>query len=151
MSYFLCESSFILTQCIVLNLVDWFGVFPNKFIIFCYSMIILLLLYQFYSFNLKWSIIFYLNSGDICFLSVFLLHSFLNYFFEKFLKLSNFISKLISGCLYCFLTLFEEVLNASVADCLAWSRIFWLYLLFKLSLIFLPIFLPIFLAEDKNP
>ena len=48
-----------------------------------------------------------------------------------------------------WMTLYEEVLNASVADYLAWR--FWLYLLFKLIVIFLPIFLPIFLAEDKNP
>ena len=41
----------------------------------------------------------------------------------------------------------EGVLNASVPDCLAWSRNFWLYLMLK----FLLIFSTIFLAKDKNP
>ena len=45
---------------------------------------------------------------------------------------------------------FEVVLNASVTDCAAWSRHFWLYLILKFLFIFLPIFLPIFLAKDKN-
>ena len=41
-----------------------------------------------------------------------------------------------------WITLFEAVLNASVADFLAWSRGFWLHLPIKFLLIFLPIFYP---------
>ena len=44
------------------------------------------------------------------------------------------------------MTLFEEVLNASVADCLPRSRSSLLYLLLTFLLIFLPVFLSIFLA-----
>ena len=36
------KSSFISTQLLILNLVDWFGVLSNKFIIFWYSIFILL-------------------------------------------------------------------------------------------------------------
>ena len=65
-----------------------------------------------------------------------------------------------------WITLFGIVLSASVADCLAWSRIFWhirsetlaawantpgLYLLLKVLLIFYQYFYPYFLAIEKNP
>ena len=50
-----------------------------------------------------------------------------------------------------WITLFEEVLNASAADYVAWSRRFWLYLSFTYLLIILQISLPILLAKDENP
>ena len=40
---------------------------------------------------------------------------------------------------------------ASEADCLSWSRSFWLYLSIKFLLTFLPIYLLIYLPRDKNP
>ena len=46
--------------------------------------------------------------------------------------------------------LFETVSSASVADCLAWSRIFTSYIYLNFGLYFLPMFLPVFLAKDKN-
>ena len=49
-----------------------------------------------------------------------------------------------------WITFFEVVLSAFVADCLTWSRSFWLYLLLTFLLIFLPIFLLSFLTKDKN-
>ena len=39
-----------------------------------------------------------------------------------------------------WLALFEAVLSVSVADCLAWSKSFWLHLPLKLSFIFYPYF-----------
>ena len=49
------------------------------------------------------------------------------------------------------INIFEIILSASVADYLARSRSFWLYLPLKVLLRFLPISLPMFLAKDKNP
>ena len=65
---------------------------------------------------------------------------------------SNFITNQITSCFLCFLNcFFETVLNASVADCLAWSRSFWLYLPLEFSLIFLPIFfIHIFSNRQKS-
>ena len=51
-----------------------------------------------------------------------------------------------------WMTLFEEVLIASVSDYFSMIKnFFWLYLPLKLLLIFLPIFLPVFLGKDKKP
>ena len=65
--------------------------------------------------------------------------------------ISNFITNQIS-CFCCFfwIAIFEAVLNASLAYCLAWSRWFWLYLLLRFLPMFLPIFLPLLLAKGKN-
>ena len=46
-------------------------------------------------------------------------------------------SSVASACFW--IALFEAVLSVSVTDNLAWSRSFWLYLLLKFILIFLPI------------
>ena len=46
-------------------------------------------------------------------------------------------SPVASACFW--IALFEAVLSVSVTDNLAWSRSFWLYLLLKFILIFLPI------------
>ena len=79
--------------------------------------------------------------------------------FWKFYNfISNFITNQITSCSCCFWNdFFEEVLIASVADCLAWSKSFWrianipgLYLPPKLLLIFSPMFLPIPSANDRN-
>ena len=67
-------------------------------------------------------------------------------------SISNSITDQINSCFWCFLFFyflfflffFEVVLSTSVADCLACSRTFWLYLLLTFSFIFLSIFLPIF-------
>ena len=58
--------------------------------------------------------------------------------FRDFCKrVSNFFTNQITNFPAVFwIALFEEVLNASVAECLAWSIIFWLYL----SLQVLPIY-----------
>ena len=50
-----------------------------------------------------------------------------------------------------WIPLFKAILSLSVGDCLALSRIFWLYLLLKILLNFLPIFLSTFLVKNKNP
>ena len=58
--YFPLDSSFISTQFLVLNLEVLFGESSNRFVIFWYSIIILL-----YYINLNSSIIFCLSCGDI--------------------------------------------------------------------------------------
>ena len=58
--------------------------------------------------------------------------------------ISNFISSEISSCFW--ISLFEAVLNPSAADCLAWWRNFWRFLILR----FLIKYLPIFLAKDKS-
>ena len=124
----------------------------------------ILLLY--YYINLRSSIIFYIFYGYIylslgilyqilCFLFYFQLSS--NYPALNFLRPLIFyqrlllsIKSLVASVVF-WIALFEAVLSISVADCLAWSTNSWLYLLLKLFLKSLPIFLPIFLAKDKNP
>ena len=49
------------------------------------------------------------------------------------------------------ITFYENVLSASVAVFLVWSRRFWMSLPLKSLLIFLPIFLLMFLEKDKTP
>ena len=56
-------------------------------------------------------------------------------------------SPLASGVFW--ITLFQEVLSASLADFLAWPKGFWLYLPLKFLLIFLKILLTLFLAKIK--
>ena len=55
--------------------------------------------------------------------------------------------KLLVAPALCWIALFRTILCASIADFVAWSSSFLLYL----SLTFLFIFLTIFLAKDKNP
>ena len=53
--------------------------------------------------------------------------------------------------MFFLIAFFEEVLSASVANCLAGPRTVWLKLPLKFLLIFLPIFLLIFWVKVKNP
>ena len=78
---------------------------------------------------------------------VVLLWSFWDFF------ISVFTTNQITSCSCCFfwIILFEKVLSASVADCLAWPRCSWVYSPLKFSLNILPIFLPIFLVRNENP
>ena len=99
---------------------------------------------------LHWSSIFFFLLEIHIFLLVFLyqivyfLFHFqlsLNYSAVKSLRLSwfngNFITNHIRKCFSCFCDCsLEAVLNASAADYLAWSRLFWLYLLLKFTYIF---------------
>ena len=140
-------SSFISAQIFVLNLVSWFGVQSNKFIIFLF-----LLLY--YYTNLRPSIIFCLSYGDICLsLGISLSCSFVTVSelfcgkgFETFVISSAILLpiKLPVASIAFWITLFEVVLSAYVADCQAWSRSFWLYLLLSFYLYFYPYFYPYF-------
>ena len=57
----------------------------------------------------------------------------------------TFLSVLFAASTVFWINLFEVVQSASVADCSAWSRSFDV-----ISYLFFPIFLPIFLAKDKN-
>ena len=68
--------------------------------------------------------------------------------FETLVTLFPIESPVVSAVFW--VTPFDVVLIASVADCLAWSISFWLYLLLKFLLTFLPVFWFIFLAKDKN-
>ena len=91
----------------------------------------------------------------LLFFSKYFFQVFLNYSVETLLRLCNFVSNFITNqivsCFCCCLNCFPEaIFSASVADCLAWSRSFWLYLLFKLLLIFFQWFLPISLMKYKN-
>ena len=63
--------------------------------------------------------------------------------------ISGFITSQLTSCFCCFLN--HTFWSRSVAECLAEWRCFWLYLPIKFLLILLPIFLPIFLAKEKNP
>ena len=110
-----------------------------------------------YYVNLSSSIIFCLSSGEIyLYLGISLSCSFLivsglfcDEVLEVFVTLSA-ISLLIKPSVastVSWITLFEVVLSASVADWLAWTRIIWLYLTLTFFVIFLPIFLPIFLEK----
>ena len=108
---------------------------------FLYSFIILL---QYYI-NSRSLIICCLFSGDI-YLSVSISCSlvcelFCGEVFENFVILPAILFPIkspVPSAVF-WTTLFEAVLSASVADCLGWSRNFWLYLQFKFLLIILPI------------
>ena len=116
----------------------------NKLLLYCY-------------FSLRSSIIFCLFSGDIYLsLGIYLSCSFAAVsallccvFFETLVILLAILLPIkspVASAVFS-IALFKAVLNSSVTDCLAWLRRFWIYL----SLKFLLIFLPIFLAKDKNP
>ena len=158
LSYLSFGSPFISIQFHVLNLDGSFVVSSNRFIIFWYSIILLyyyILLCQ-SSFNFRSSTAFFLSFGYIHF----------------FLRTSSFVSELFCGEVFKTLAILSAilflikspvasavfwialcytVLSASIADCLPWSTIFWLYLPLEFLFIYLPIFLLIFLAKDKNP
>ena len=116
---------------------------------------------SYYFINLNLSMICSLFSGDIyIFLQVYLfcLKPLLKYFcaFGTFVILLAFLLPIkspVASAVF-WIAFFEAVSSAYVADCLAWSRNFWLYLLLKFLIIFWLIFyvyLPIFSAKDKNP
>ena len=137
----------------VLNLVGWFGVLSNKFIIFWYSIIMLLfqsqiiktflsLFWRYISFFRYFFIILIFNCFWMILLWIFLIPC-------NFIR--NFITNQITSCFCYFLNcFFEEVLNTSVPHCLAWSKTFWLYLPLKFLLIFLPTFLTIFFSKRQK-
>ena len=119
--------SFISTQFLVANFDDWFVVSSKKFIILWYSIIIL-----YYHINLRSSIIFCLSFGEI-YLSLSVPFSFVFNFILFFIRFP--IKSPVASAIFWF-ALFEAVLYASVPDCLAWSRNFWLCLWLKFLLIF---------------
>ena len=113
----------------------------------------------YYYINIRLSLIFGLSSGNIY------IH-FFRYLFIMLIcnglwitllcifwnSISNLITNQITSFLcYFWVTLFEVVLSASVANCLVWSKSFWKYLPLTFLLILLKIFLPIFLVRDRNP
>ena len=149
-------SAVIATQFFVLNLVGWFGVLSNKFIIFWYPMIM-----QYCYANFLQSIIFCVSSLDIFpFLGIYLSCSFITVFklfccdaLEIFLILSAIlrpIGSLVNSAIFLNYS-FGSNWSKSMAKYLALSRNFWLYLMLKLLLMFLPIFLAIFFTKDKKP
>ena len=84
-----------------------------------------------------WSIFFFLLEIHI-FLLVFLYQIlYFLFHFQLSLNYSAVITNHIRKCFSCFCDCsLEAVLNASAADYLAWSRLFWLYLLLKFTYIF---------------
>ena len=98
----------------------------------------------FYYINLRSSIILWLCSEDIClslyislsipvFSSSFATGLFCGEVLETFLILSAILLSIkspVASAVF-WIALFEAVLNASIADGLAWSGSFWLYLLLK--------------------
>ena len=116
------------THFFVLNLVGWFGVLSSKFIIsliFHYCAITLISDHQQFSvflLEILISILFIYNSFWIVLLWRF--WDFCNFTVVSY-RVIDFITNQITSCFCCFwITLFELVLSASVADCLAWSRSF---------------------------
>ena len=152
MLYVPSELSFISKRFFVLNLGGSLGVLSNKFIIFGIP-----LLYCYFS--LRSSIIFYLSSGDTYFplgisLSCFFVtvsELFCIEFLEIFVILSATLLPFKSPVAFAvfWTALFEAVLRALVVDCLAWSKVFWLYLLFKFLLIFYQYFTHILSKRQK--
>ena len=115
--------------------------------------------WSYFYITLRTSIIFCIGSGNL-FLGISLSCSFvtvsqlfLGKILETFVILSAILLPVISpaASTVFWIALFERVLGASVADCLARSRSFYPYLPLTFLLMFLPIFLTIFLAKDKNP
>ena len=107
--------------------------------------------------NFRSAIIFCLPPGDmyLSFLSCLFATAselFCCEFFETFvIFFSNFITNQITSYFCCFLNYsFWTSLSTSAADCLVWSRSFWLYLPSKFLLTFLPIFFPIYFLVELN-
>ena len=146
MLYIPRESSFISTQFFIVNLDGLFVVFSKNVLLFY----IPLLHYLIY---LASSIISCLSSGDTYLSSgIYLLlltvsEIFCNEFLGFFVNLLAILLPLKSPITFAvfWIALFEAVvLSASAADYVAWSRSFWLYLLFMFLLILLPMFFAIF-------
>ena len=140
-------SSFISTQFGVC----WFGVLSNRFIIFWYHNCITEILdHQWFAAFFGY-ISFWIYMCIYCYSSI---NSSISYFTFKALQtvlsgsswdffsfISNFITNEIISYFCCFVIYFlEVVLFASVANCLWWLQSFWLYLLLKFLLAFLPVF-----------
>ena len=137
MPHALWESSFILTQFLVLNLAGWFWCLTN---LLFFDITLL-----YYYILLKSSIIFCLFSGNICLSLRISLWSLL--FSSSFLTVSELFCEVLEAFVIFYaillpikspvastvfiIALFEAVLSASMANCSAWSRSFWLYLLLK--------------------
>ena len=144
----------ILTRFFVANLDGWFGCYSTDLLPFDLS----LLYYYINPWSFKIQCLFFEDtylpfgislSNPVSLLTVSELFSgdwgFCNF-------ISNFITYQITSCFCSFINyFFEAILSASVADCLAWSRRFWLYIPLTFWLMFLLIFLLVFLAKDKGP
>ena len=118
----------------------------------------------YYYIILKSSINFCLSSGDIylslvislsClifpFSFIIIFELFYGDIFETFIILSAIflpIKSPVASAVF-WIALFEAVLSASISDCLASSRRFWLYLPLKFVFIFLPFFGHIFWQKAK--
>ena len=124
MLYISCASSFISSQFLALPLDGWFGVLFKKLIID------VPLLYYFI--NIRSSIIFCFSVEDI-YLSwgISLSCSFVSVsalFCSKSLSaISLTIKSPVAFAVFFFIAFFEAVLSASVANCLVWSRSFWMF------------------------
>ena len=121
--------------------------------LFHYYIAILILDYQYI--NLRLSIIFGLSSEDI-YLSLSISSSFVpelycGEVFETLVILSAILFPIkspVASAVF-WIAVFEAVLSASVAACLAWSRSSWLYLLSKFYLYFYQYFFPYFWQKTK--
>ena len=131
----------------VLNLHSLFDVLSHKLLFFDIPLLC-------YCINLRSLIMFCLSSGDIhLYLGISLSFSFVvvselfsGELLETFVMLLVILLPIkppVASAVF-WILLFEVVLSASVANYLAWSRRFWLYLPLKFFLLFLPIFLPYF-------
>ena len=144
------DSSFMSTQFFILILDGWFGVLSNKFLLFD----IFDILYDYI--NHRSSIIFCLSSGDISYIRYFVIMFVCNCFciilwwtFWDFRSsVSNFVTSQIFSCFWLFLDKSFWRSFESVADCLSWSRSFWIYLQLP---IFLPILLLTIFAKRQKP
>ena len=140
----------------------------NKFILFFHFYFYFIFFYLFFDIPLLYhhinftsSIIFCLSFWDKYFsLGSSLSFSFVTVFAlfcykvsEIFVTLSEILLPIKSPAASAsfLIALFKGDLSTSFGDCLAWWRIFWLYLPLKILLRFLPKFFIIFLARDKNP
>ena len=128
-------------------------------LVYCLTNLSFLIFYYYYYTNYA-LIISCSSSRDVC-LSICLSLSCLIVTISELLAVSflrllsfgkHFYYNEITSSFCCILNyFFDETLIVSVVDWLGWSRSILLCLSFKFSLIFLQIFLPMFLAKDKNP
>ena len=140
------DLSFILTQFPVLILDGTLVVSSNSLLFFDTA---LLCYFRYFYINLRSSIIFCLFSADI-YLSLSICSLFVSIFsslfcgdvFETLVIWQSILFPIkspVASAVF-LIALFEAVFSASVADCLAWSRRFWLYSLLKILLIFFQYF-----------
>ena len=131
---------------VIVPLLYFFRCFFIVLICNSFSIILLSIFWNFcdipllyYHLNLKSSITSCHFSADMSFFR----HFFIILMCNFFVILSAILLSIKSpvACAFFCITLFEEVLSASVADFLAWSGSVWLHLPLKFLLIFLPIFL----------